>query len=161
MKCEDIRELLKSDYLDRESGPRERQAVKEHLAHCQECRNLEKELEAGRVIFKKATRLQPPERVWGNIRESIVSERLKQEERVSAGIFERLTGLFFGRRPVFALAGVLTVIICAAIVTGGIIGNNQILIRQNNKEALAVYSFSFENGDSAGEMGTSIEEYFL
>ena len=159
MKCKDIRELLKSDYMDRESGLREGQAVKEHLAHCQECRNLEKELESGRVIFKQARRLQPPERVWENIREAIISERLRQEERVSTGIFERLTGLLFGRRPVFALAGVLTAIICAAIVTGGITGNRRILIQQSNKEFLAAYSI--ENGDSAGGMGTSIEEYFL
>lgn len=151
--------MLKSDYLDGEAGLSQEQAIKEHLDRCPECCAMEKELRSQRQLFKDAGRFQPPEQVWQNIRQAIVNERLKQEESVSANIFERLTGLVFGRRPVFALTGVLTVIICAAIVTGGIIGNRRALIQQSNKDSLAAYSF--ENGDSAGEMGTSIEEYFL
>jgi predicted anti-sigma-YlaC factor YlaD len=161
MKCKDIRELLKSDYLDRESSQQEEPVIKEHLAHCPECRSLEKELLSQRGIFQKAARVQPPEQLWRNIREAIVSERLEQENSVKPGILEQLRDLIWYRRPVFALASVLAVTILAAVLTKGIIGKQQVINQQNYREALAVYSFNLENNDSFENMGTSIEEYFL
>jgi len=161
MKCKDIQELLKSDYLDRESGQKEEQAIKEHLNYCSECSSLEKELLSQRVVFQKASRPQPPERLWQNIRDAIVSERLERENSARPGIFERLRDLIWYRRPVFALASVLAVTIFVAVLAGGLISRQQFFNKASSSDIYSVYSFSFENGDSAGEMGTSIEEYFL
>jgi len=161
MKCKDIRELLKSDYLDRESGQQEVQAIKEHLNHCPECRSLEKELLFQRGIFQNAERLQPPEQLWQNIRDAIVSERLEQENSVNPGILERLRNLIWYQRPVFALASVLAVTIFVVVLAGGLISKQQFLSRAGNSDIFSVYSFSSDNNDSTGDMGTSIEKYFL
>jgi len=150
-----------SDYLDRESGEREEKAIKEHLNHCPECRSLEKELLSQRGIFQKVARLQPPERLWQNIRDAIVSERLEQENGVCPGFFERLRDLIWYKRPVFALASVLAMTIFAAVLTKGIIARQQLLSHNNYKEILSVYSLNVENNDSFENMDTSIEEYFL
>lgn len=161
MQCKDIQELLKSDHLDRESGQQEEQAIKEHLNHCPECRSLEKELSAQRAIFHKAARLQPPERLWHNIRDAIVSERLEQESSENPAFLERLKDLIWYRRPAFALASVLAMVIFAAVLTKGIINKQQILSQQNYREIVSVYSLNVENNDSFENMDTIIEEYFL
>jgi predicted anti-sigma-YlaC factor YlaD len=161
MKCKDIQELLKSDYLDCESSRQEKQAVKEHLDQCSICRSLEKELLSQRGIFQRAERLQPPERLWQNIRDAIVSERLGQENSVRPGFLERLRDLIWYKRPAFALASVLAMTLFAAVLTKGIIARQQLSNQNNYREILSVYSRNLENNDSFENMGTSIEEYFL
>jgi predicted anti-sigma-YlaC factor YlaD len=161
MKCEDIRELLQSDRLDRELDQSTEREISRHLAQCPECRGLERDLLAQQELLRKAEHFQPPERVWQNIREAIVSEQLSKEEPAGYGIFERLRGLFWSRRPVFALASALTVTIFVLVLAGSFFSGKRPLNKDARNDALAGYSLNYDNGDSVGDMGTSIEEYFL
>ena len=161
MQCKKIQELLKTDYLDGEVNPQEEQFIKEHLKQCPGCSRLEKELQAQRMLFQGAARKQVPERVWHNIRDAIVAQRLNLRKSLSPGILERLKGLIFTRRPVFALATSFSVLILLAVVTATFIQGKVSLSKQNAAESIAGYSLNGENGYVLYDLGTSIEEYFL
>ena len=161
MRCKKIQELLKSDYLDGEVNQREERQISEHLAKCQECQRLEKELQGQRMVFEKAKRQQVPEGVWQNIRDTIVTEQLNEESRVSRGILERLRAFLFPPRPVFAIAGALAAIIFAVIVAGAIIQKKQSFSKENSAESIAGYNLNGESTDLLYTLGTNIEEYFL
>jgi len=162
MQCKKIQELLKTDYLDGEVNPQEEQFIKEHLAQCPECSRLEKELRVHHLLFQGAKRKQVPERIWGNIRDAIVAERLNQEEEaLSLGILRRLRDFIFARRPVFVLAASLSVIILFAVVATVFIQNKVSLSKQNAAESILGYSFNGENGYVLYDLGTNVEQYFL
>ena len=158
MQCRKIQELLKTDYLDGELKPDQERKIFEHLKQCPECRKLEKELHAQSMLFQEAKQQQVPERLWYNIRDAIYSQRLNQEEGLIRQITERLSDLIFGRRPVFVLASVFSVIILVVFFAGAFLQNKHY---QEAREGLAVYSLNGENGDLIYDLGTNIEEYFL
>ncbi|MFA4933886.1 MAG: zf-HC2 domain-containing protein [Candidatus Omnitrophota bacterium] len=160
MRCKQIQELLKSDYLDGEATQREQVYIKEHLTHCQECRTFEKELEAQRMLFQK-TRQQVPEGLWKNIQDSIVTERLDRENKISWGIFKGLKVLLFPPRPAFVFSSVLTGVIFVIIFAGSIIQKKQYFSIENSAEILSGYSLNSESEVLLTDLGTSVEEYFL
>ena len=161
MQCRKIQELLKSDYLDSQTNQEEQLYVKEHLAQCPDCRRLEKELLTQRRLFQKAKPQHPPERVWQNIRDTIVTERFNQDSSLSRGFLERLSGLIRARRPVFALASVLAAIIFVVVLAGTIIHKEESLSKVNGGESLAEYRLNGANEDLLYSLGTNVEEYFL
>lgn len=161
MRCKKIQELLKSDYLDREAGPRQIREIEEHLAQCPRCRKLEKELLQQRILFKASQRQKPPERVWENIRESIDAERLDQDEPVKESFWEWLRNLIPAfPRPVFAFAGTFAVAI-VAVFFAVVVMNNRAYYRDNGAETFADYRINGESVDVASDFGTNVEKYFL
>lgn len=160
MLCARIQEILKTDYLDGELNPQEERRILEHLKQCPGCQALEKELRTQSSLFKEAKQQQVPERLWQNIRDSIYSQGLTQEQGMIRGIAERLKGLIFMPRPAFALAGALSVVILVVFLAGSIIQKER-YTHQEEEAAFALYSQNGENGDQALGLGTSIEEYFL
>lgn len=162
MLCKKIQELLKADYLDQEASQQEGQSVKEHLAHCSMCSELEKKLQAQRVLFQGAKRQPVPERVWSNIREAIVAERLKQEEGLISGILERLRNLILLRRPAVVLAtSLFSIAIIFTVFANTAIQRQMLLSKQIAAENIAGYSLTAKNGYVLYDLGTGIEEYFL
>jgi predicted anti-sigma-YlaC factor YlaD len=161
MQCKKIQELLKADYLDGEADQKEEQFIKEHLKQCSECSRMEKELQAQRMLFQGAKPKQIPERVWDNIRDAIITERLNQEEGLSLGILQWLRDLLFRRRPAFVLATSFSMIIILAVISTTFIQRKMVLSKQNAAESIAGYSLNGENGYVLYDLGTSIEEYFL
>ncbi len=161
MQCRKIQELLKADYLDGELNPREQQYIKEHLVRCPQCRRLEEKLYAQHMIFQKVKRQQVPERVWQNISDAIVMQRLNQESSVNRGIFERLRDAILAPRPVFALASAVTVIIFVLVFAGNFIQKRQSFSKVNGGENIIEYNFNIESEDFVYDLGTNIEKYFL
>jgi len=161
MQCKEIQELIKSDYLDKETDEGTLRQIKEHLDGCPLCRELEERLGDQRGLFQKAKRFEPPKQIWLNIRDAIVSERMASEDSAGLNIIERLRSLLGARRPVFALASVLAVTIFVVVLAGGLINKQQFLDRASNSDIFAVYSLSPDNNVASGDMGTSIEKYFL
>ncbi len=161
MRCKKIQELLKSDYLDGESGQRETRDIEDHLAQCLQCRELEKELSGQRSIFQNSQRQEPPERLWQNIRAAIVAERLNQDEPARESVFERLINLKSAfPRSVFAFSGVFAVFVIA-IFFAGVVMNNRVSYRDNGGEAFADYRVNGESVDVASDFGTNVEKCFL
>lgn len=161
MSCRKIQELLKSDYLDGEAGRIEQQHIKEHLAKCPQCRRLEEELKAQRMLFAKTEQKAVPEHIWRNIHEAIITEHLARTDSVTYGFLHRLRELILRPWPVFALTTVFTVIIFTLVITNAFIQKKQSFSNTNNGEGTAGYSLNGENGDFLYDLGTSIEEYFL
>ena len=159
MRCRKIQELLKTDYLDGEVSQKEEQDIREHLARCPKCRQLEEELQSQRALFQKAKQQRVPEHVWHNIRDAIIRE---EEESLSAGAFERLRNYLFAPKPVFVLATTLAVAIFFAFLSGVFIQKKQSLSKENISEIdIAVYSLGSASDVPLYELGTDIEEYFL
>ncbi|KPK99187.1 MAG: hypothetical protein AMJ95_00055 [Omnitrophica WOR_2 bacterium SM23_72] len=162
MRCKKIQELLKADYLDKELSPEHEQLIKDHLTQCPQCRGLERELQSKRLLFQGARQQEPPERIWLNIREKIMAERLSQEERFGFGVFERLRNYLFAPKPVFVLARVLAVVIFVALFASIFLKDKSFFSTANYQNSNGVvYSLASINDDMVYDFGTSIEEYFL
>jgi anti-sigma factor RsiW len=161
MHCKKIQELLQTDYLDGQIDLPRKQFIQEHLKTCSECSALEKKLQAWRISFQGIKSQPVPERVWSNIREAIVTERLKQQEAAASGIFEYFRGLLYGRGPAMVLATSLFSVLIIFAVFGNLVIQRQIISKQNAAEKIAGYSLNNKNGYVLYDLGTSIEEYFL
>ncbi len=158
MWCRKIRELLKSDYLDTELGEEESGLIKAHLAECASCRKLEEELVSHRELFQGAKLPAPPDRVWQNIRESIVAEQLSQGSFFDK-VLARLRRSLFVLRPAIILTGALAMIIFAAFLSGTLTRRGTSLSIQETDVVL--YSPKTLSDGLAYDFGTKIEEYFL
>jgi anti-sigma factor RsiW len=162
MRCFEIQELLKADYLDGEVNQEQEQFIKKHLIACPSCRRLEEALRLQRALFQQFRQQEAPERIWRNIRQAIMTERLNQEESSGAGILERLKNFFFAPRPVYVLARTLSVIIFIAFFAGVIIHKVPFFGMQENGNAdLIAYGTTNIGDNLISDFGTSIEEYFL
>jgi anti-sigma factor RsiW len=160
MLCKKIRKILMTDYLDGRFGGKEARLISEHLAGCPGCRELEKGLQEQRAAFREAGLVKPPEQVWRNIREAIVSERLAEENRAADGLFERLKRLLRHPRPVFAITGTLTAAILIVIFFSAASMNRQYAAKENG-QILADYGINGESENLLSGLGTDVEKYFL
>lgn len=161
MKCDKIKDLLKTDYLDSRAAAEEISQIKAHLAVCPDCRRLEQELSDQRALFRQSPRIGPPERVWRRIREAIVSERLERENRAQNWGLERLKRLFWQPKPVFALTGVIGILIFAAVFSALIIQNRLSVSQDTNAQIFAEYSLNSDSDSQTYDLGSSVEKYFL
>lgn len=162
MPCKKIQELLKAEYLDKEMGQKEEQFIKAHLAQCSACSALERKMQAQRMLFQGVKPKQVPERIWSNISEAIVAERLKQEEGATAGMLGWLRGKLFLPKPAVVLAtSFFSAVIIFAVFVNISIQRQVSVSKQNAAESIAGYSLDGKNGSALYDLGTSIEEYFL
>lgn len=161
MQCRKIQELLKADYLDNEISPDVQHDIDEHLKQCAQCRKLEKELQAQRLLFKNAKQEKVPERLWQNIRDSIMSEQPNQERSLSHGFLRRLRELALAPRPAYALVSAFTAVIFVLVFAGAVIQKRQNFSKQSGAEAITEYSVNGESDNLLYGLGTNIEEYFL
>ena len=76
MQCDQVRELLLTDYLDGEMEGANKEALQGHLSQCPHCR------EEGRIIqklamepFRNLERKTPSDEVWERIQRQIEKER--------------------------------------------------------------------------------------
>lgn len=159
MRCKKIQEFLRSDYIDGEASQSESRYIKEHLAGCLECRKLEKELKAQRALFENLKQDPVPEGVWQNIRDSVVRQRLNQEEE--PGVLERLRRSCFRLPPVYVLTGAFTLVLVVALIAGIFIQKRQEFNMAKEEESIAGYGLNGENQDMLYSLETNVEEYFL
>lgn len=156
MKCRKIQEILKSDYLDGELSSRDQEAIKAHLAQCAQCRKVEEGLQSQRSLFQGAVRQPVPERVWQNIRESIVAERLAKERRSVLGM---MGDYIFAPRPALVLASGLTMLIFVMFFAGSVIQRKQASNGTNNQERTEITNSVSDI--LMYDLGTDVEKYFL
>ncbi|MBU0709236.1 MAG: zf-HC2 domain-containing protein [Candidatus Omnitrophica bacterium] len=147
MQCRKVEEMLKLDYADGRLNPKQTKYIKEHLAVCQKCAQLEAELKIQRKLLQGTERKEVPESLWFNIRDAIIHERVNQESRV----------IRFAWHPAPVLISVFTVIILASLLTGTFIRFNRV----NLAEDFQGYSLNGDSGVFLYDLGTNIEEYFL
>lgn len=161
MKCKEIQELLKTDYLDAELNSEESNLIAEHLAECPDCKKLEEALANQRRLFQKAGRMQVPEEVWINIREKIITERLSEEDKAGEGILARLKAAIRRPRVAFSLVGALTAVIFVLALTWNSIYQSRTPVQAEDEEIIPGYNLNGEGANYLSDLGTNIEEYFL
>lgn len=157
MKCEKIRDLILTDFLDDQLSSGIKKKVESHLDQCVQCREFLHSLQEAAVLpFKQAQESLPPEFVWQRIKAGISGIPLPERAPVQA------PGGFFGwlahaPRPVYVLAALL-VLVSAFFIRG------RINTRNSGQAEYAEYyaSLSEESFNNEGDSyGTLIEEYFL
>jgi predicted anti-sigma-YlaC factor YlaD len=156
MRCKEIQKLLATDYLDKEINEKALREIELHLENCPACRGLAEELKEQRRLLRE-TKLEPaPERVWLNIRDTIIAERM-EKERARRGILGWLENLIPRRHPVFALATTLTAVIFFLVVAGVFMQKKQAA----NPKAEEIYGVGPDSGSVIYSLGTAVEDYFL
>ncbi len=117
MKCSDLREQILTDYLDgrMESGARE--LLEAHLNICDECRAFAAMAKKAVIEpFHRTERAAPPESLWQQISARIEAEK-DSSVTPDAGFMEKLKSMFMGRRPAFAAAAVVALLVVAVVTT--------------------------------------------
>ena len=167
MKCEDVQELIFTDYLDGQLGKEQETQIEEHLAICGDCK--EHELLARKTAFGpfvKAERHSPPGAIWHKIKEQIEEERPLQGPTSSfADLIRRIKTFFYIPKPAFIVA-TITVLLFVTITVIKFRPEEQNIVKvdpENQIECINYLITVFEqepaNGDD--DFGTSIEELFL
>lgn len=114
MRCEEIQELIMTDYIDGELDPSKESEIARHIGSCVACRALEADLRRVAEPLKTGYEM-PPERVWKSIERRICGGG----ERPDA--MGRLRGMLRGLslvpriRPAMA---VLTIVLALAVFIG-------------------------------------------
>jgi len=162
MKCEKIRQLLLTDHIDGEIDDNLREEVERHLKTCSACRELERVLRSEiSAPLKAAGVMSPPESVWENI-----TEKIHESGKISVLELarERLFDIFTLKRPVLALATVMTLFIMVISVYTA----NDLLERRyvdNYMEDQMDLLYDLDNGSgengSLYDIGIPLEEFML
>ena len=160
MNCERMKDLI-GDYIDDELGEALREEVKKHLNACGKCRQMGEALRGLAIEpLKKAEKIKAPEEIWQRIR-----MRIEQEEvaRLLPDLAEKLRAFARLRKPTFAVATCITIILAALLITRLPL-NGQKALNAYIEEQIEFFSYlaDEEEPDYSGmDLGTAVEEYLL
>ena len=166
MKCDKIRELLLTDYLDGEADAGVCRLIDAHLTECAFCREYaEMAKSAVHEAFETSERLEVPPQVWENVRARISSIAPRQ---CIADRFRRLIeSLTMDTiRPVIAAAMMVAMVLSVNLVlrrgTPGHPAAADSVMNGQVAEGLLLLAQSGEDTDvSAFDFGTGFEDFFL
>jgi len=114
MKCDKVKELLTTDYIDGELNGATEKLVKQHLESCVSCRVFEAAVQKSAVKpLKAAAQKEPPAYVWERIKQAVYEEK---SSGVFSGLKERLGELFAAPRLRLVAVTVAMVVIVFAFV---------------------------------------------
>ncbi len=161
MNCKKIRELILTDYTDNRLDEKTRKNLDEHLAACPGCASLATSVKKYAIEpFKKAVSLDPPERLWDNIRAAIEPEATPPFAQVLIDNFLRLISL---PKSIFTLSSALALILIAFVS----IRSPQFFVRLENHRLASAYleeemeTIASTNGTGFSGLETSVEKYLL
>lgn len=157
MKCDRIRELIMTVYVDNEASENEKRLVEEHMASCGACRAFHRDVvEKAVTPLRKSGVLEPDEAVWVRIKERIGGK----QEAPLAGVLEKLRRGLIPERPAFALVSV------AALLVAGILVWSMFGVRYGVSDYLEdqiyfVNSLVEDENGSYMDLGLPGEDFFL
>lgn len=164
MNCNQVRDLILTDYLDDRLSGRILDEFKAHLLKCADCREFEQLAHQAAIEpFKGLTTAKTPEAVWQNVRERIAEEDRRFSPswvEVFGNFWENLLGL----RPVAAWVGICSVLILTLAVGQHV--SRQKVLKAQDKEKVEYLAFLLEYSETATQngnsgYGTDIEAMFL
>ncbi len=167
MKCEYVKELILTDYLDGQLEKGQKAQIEKHLTICKNCREYELITRAAVVEpFNNLEKQSPPEATWDKIREQIEEELPLQEPTNSfADLIRKIKSFLYIPKPAFVVAP-LVVLILVVITVMKLPPEDQKIVKVNPDSQvecinylMAVFDQETVNGDD--DFGTSIEELFL
>lgn len=142
MRCEKVRDVLLTDYIDRRLPEAMKAAVDEHCLSCVSCRAVAQSVVETSERLRASGNLEAPERVWQGISEAL-GTRVPLRERM----FEWLRGFLGAHRPAFAVSTVVTVLLVSALAVRIPVYRNQRMVNGYLEEQAQLYLGS--NGDAA------------
>jgi len=74
MKCDKIKDMIASSYIDGECAVQERSLIEAHLKVCASCRDFHAAVMQTKDVLNHAPSLVPDESVWANIEAGILPQ---------------------------------------------------------------------------------------
>jgi hypothetical protein len=167
MKCEYVKELILTDYLDEQLGKEQKTQIEKHLTICKGCREYELLTRTAVVEpFNNLKRHNPPEAAWHKIREQIEEELPLQEPTNSfADLIRKVKTFLYIPKPAFVVTTIIVLLI-AVITVIKLQPEDQKIVKVNPESqieciAYLISVFDQETVNGNDNFGTSIEELFL
>ena len=155
MKCDRIKELIMTVFVDGEASESERKHVEEHLVSCETCRVFHQEVMEKTVKpLRESGVKKPDEAVWSRIK-----DKIEQETPLEAA-FKRLREALVPRRPALAWASLTVVLVAGILVWTLVAGRNGV---NEYLEDQVYFVNSLGNGENGtySDLGIPGEEFFL
>ena len=158
-KCEHFKDLILTDYIDRQLDKDSAGSLEDHLLDCEDCRAFLKEVKNKAISpFQQAFKEPVPVELWDTIRQGIEHG---QEPGPLEAFIEHLKGLFVFPRLVPVLAS-LTLMFLAGSVTLDKIHVQQAKAQEQGEYLISLLTSSDASSPSDNnDLGTPIEHYFL
>ncbi len=167
MKCEHVKELILTDYLDEQLGKEQKAQIEKHLTICKGCKEYELLTRTAAVEpFDNLEKYSPPEATWNKIREHIEEELPLQEPTSSiADLINRIKTFLYIPKPAFVVTTMI-VLLCAVITVIKLQPEDQKIVKVNPESQIECINylitvFDQETMNGNDDFGTSIEELFL
>lgn len=166
MNCEEIQELILTDYLDGEMNDDQKIRMSIHFARCHHCKEFFlKAKESVVEAFAQVDTVTPPEIIWQRVKEAIMTEQQKKAGFADT-FLEKLKSLLYISKPSFAVLTIITLILVIGVMAQLGVNHQKVLKGNVEAEKIEAFMYSVEtpvgllmSGDTG--FGTSIEEYFL
>ncbi len=167
MKCEYVKELILTDYLDEQLEKEQKTQIEKHLTICKGCKEYELLTRTAVVEpFNNLKRHNPPEAAWHKIREQIEEELPLQEPTNSfADLILKVKTFLYIPKPAFVVTTIIVLLI-AVITVMKLQPEDQKIVKVNPESqieciAYLISVFDQETVNGNDDFGTSIEELFL
>jgi len=167
MKCEYVKELILTDYLDGQLGKEQRTQIEKHLTICRDCKEYELLTRTAVVEpFNNPERHNPPEAAWHKIREQIEEKLPLQEPTNSfADLIRKVKTFLYIPKPAFVVTTIIVLLI-AVITVIKLQPEDQKIVKVNPESQIECITylisvFDQETVNGNDDFGTSIEELFL
>jgi len=163
MQCEKVKDLLMTDYIDKELDEPLSKEVEGHIESCGDCRSLKETLEKAAIKpLEDSQKQMPPEHLWQKIKANIEEEASSRSSLID--ILHDLGSLLRKRRPAFAFATAAAIVLILVSVIYFPINGHKELNTYLEEQGSFFSSINEESGyadKSVVDFGTGIEEYFL
>ena len=167
MKCEYVKELILTDYLDEQLGKEQKTQIEKHLTVCKGCKEYELLTRTAVVEpFNNLKRHNPPEAAWHKIREQIEEELPLQEPANSfADLIRKVKTFLYIPKPAFVVTTII-VLLLVVITVMKLQPEDQKIVKVNPESQIECITylisvFDQETVNGNDDFGTSIEELFL
>jgi len=165
MDCKIVKELITTDYVDKELDEKLMKEIAVHLRACKKCSVFEESLRKAAVEpFKNIKEIRPPEYLWERIKENIEKENTRQEQGLFVYIRNYLQLVFAIPRPIFAATAVIIVCIILGVILGVSLNSQHQITNYLQDQIDFISSLDVNSSNSSttnhNGFGTTIEEYF-
>lgn len=167
MKCENVKELILTDYLDGQLEKEQKAQIEKHLSICKGCKEYELLTRTAVVEpFNNLERHNPPEATWNKIREQIEEEQPPQESTNSfADLIRRIKTFLYIPKPAFVVTS-MVVLLLVVITVIKLPTEDRNIVKVNPESQIECINylmsvFDQETMNGNDDFGTSIEELFL
>ncbi len=168
MKCEDVKELILTDYLDNQLGKEQKTQIEKHLTTCNGCKQYELLTRTAVVEpFDNLERHNPPEATWHNIRAQIEKEKQPLQEPTNpfAGLIRRIKSFLYIPKPTL-VATTVAAILLVVITVIKLQPEDQKIVKISQEKQIECITylidvFDQETVNGNDDFGTSIEDLFL